>query len=109
MKIAVTSASGKLGASIVEHLIDEIGKEQVIGIARTPEKAQYLGVEIRQGDYNNRQDFDTALKGVDAVLLVSGMDEPQKRIVQHRHVIEAAKANGVKKNSIYKYHWSRRK
>ena len=97
MKIAVTSASGKLGASIVEHLIDEIGKEQVIGIARTPEKAQYLGVEIRQGDYNNRQDFDAALKGIDAVLLVSGMDEPQKRIVQHRHVIEAAKANGVKK------------
>lgn len=97
MKIAVTSASGNLGASIVEHLIAEIGKEQVIGIARTPEKAKHLGVEIRKGDYNNREDFDAALKGVDAVLLVSGMDDPQKRIVQHRNVIEAAKANGVKK------------
>ncbi|UMB53055.1 SDR family oxidoreductase [Lutibacter sp. A64] len=97
MKIAVTSTSGKLGASIVRHLIDEIGKEQVIGIARTPEKATYLGVEIIKGDYNNKQDFDVALKGVDAVLLVSGMDEPQKRIIQHRNVIEAAKNNGVKK------------
>lgn len=97
MKIAVTSTSGKLGASIVKHLIDEIGKEQVIGIARTPEKATHLGVEIRKGDYNNKQDFDVALKGVDAVLLVSGMDEPQKRIIQHRNVIEAAKNNGVKK------------
>lgn len=97
MKIAVTSASGKLGASIVQHLIQEIGKENVIGIARTPEKAQHLGVEIRKGDYNSREDFDLALQGVHKVLLVSGMDEPQKRIQQHRNVIEAAKANGVKK------------
>tara|TARA_R110002033_G_scaffold1117_21_gene10734 strand:- start:17029 stop:17883 length:855 start_codon:yes stop_codon:yes gene_type:complete len=97
MKIAVTSASGKLGASIVKHLINLIGKENVLGIARTVEKAAYLGVEIRKGDYNNREDFNSALQGVDAVLLVSGMDEPQKRIQQHRNVIEAAKQNGVKK------------
>lgn len=97
MKIAVTSASGKLGASIVKHLIQEIGKENVIGIARTPSRAQDLGVEIRKGDYNSREAFDLALQGVDAVLLVSGMDEPQKRIQQHRNVIEAAKANGVQK------------
>ncbi|HDZ05981.1 hypothetical protein LCGC14_0121740 [marine sediment metagenome] len=97
MKIAVTSASGKLGASIVKHLINLIGKENVIGIARTVEKATYLGVEIRKGDYNSREDFNSALQGVDAVLLVSGMDEPQKRILQHKNVIEAAKQNGVKK------------
>lgn len=97
MKIAVTSASGKLGASIVNHLIKEIGKENVIGIARTPEKATHLGVEIRKGDYNNKSDFDIALQGVNAVLLVSGMDEPQKRIEQHRNVIEAAKKNDVTK------------
>lgn len=97
MKIAVTSASGQLGSAIVKQLIKEIGKDNVIGIARTPEKAKHLGVEIRKGDYNNRPDFDKALQGVDAVLLVSGMDEPQKRIQQHRNVIEAAKSNGVKK------------
>ncbi|WP_111710014.1 SDR family oxidoreductase [Lutibacter citreus] len=97
MKIAVTSASGKLGASIVKHLINLIGKEQVVGIARTPERAQYLGIEIRKGDYNDEQEFNVALKGIDAVLLVSGMDDPQKRIEQHRNVINAAKQNGVKK------------
>ncbi|MDO6819119.1 SDR family oxidoreductase [Zobellia sp. 1_MG-2023] len=97
MKIAVTSASGQLGSSIVKHLIDAIGKDNVIGIARTPEKAESLGVEIRKGDYNNREDFDVALKGVNAVLLVSGMDDPKKRIQQHRNVIDAAKANGVRK------------
>ncbi|MBC8769862.1 SDR family oxidoreductase [Arenibacter sp. BSSL-BM3] len=97
MKIAVTSASGQLGAAVVKQLIKEIGKENVIGIARTPEKAKHLGVEIRKGNYNNRQDFDRALQGVDAVLLVSGMDDPKKRIEQHRNVIEAAKQNGVQK------------
>ncbi|WP_203458828.1 SDR family oxidoreductase [Lacinutrix sp. WUR7] len=97
MKIAVTSASGKLGASIVKHLVHLIGKENVIGIARTPEKAVHLGVEIRKGDYNSREQFDGALNGVDTVLLVSGMDTPDKRIIQHRNVIEAAKQNGVQK------------
>ncbi|PWJ58432.1 NAD(P)H dehydrogenase (quinone) [Dyadobacter jejuensis] len=97
MKIAVTSASGHLGKAIAQKLIKELGKDKVIGIARTPEKAQDLGIEIRKGDYNNRADFDDALEGIDAVLLVSGMDEPSKRIQQHRNVIEAAKHNGVKK------------
>ncbi len=36
MKIAVTSANGKLGSAIVKQLIAEMGKENVIGIARTP-------------------------------------------------------------------------
>ncbi|SMG46827.1 SDR family oxidoreductase [Arenibacter troitsensis] len=97
MKIAVTSVSGQLGASIAKALIQEIGKENVIGIARTPEKAKDLGVEVRKGDYNSREDFDAALKGVDKLLLVSGMDHPQKRIQQHRNVIEAAKLNGIQK------------
>lgn len=97
MKIAVTSANGQLGSAIVQKLIKEIGKENVIGIARTPEKAKHLGVEIRKGDYNNRQEFDKALQGINIVLLISGMDEPQKRIQQHRNVIEAAKQNGVSK------------
>lgn len=97
MKIAVTAASGHLGSTIVEHLKLAIGKENVIGIARTPEKAAFLEVEIRKADYDNKADFATALKGVDAVLLVSGMAHPDQRIQQHRNVIEAAKENGVKK------------
>lgn len=97
MKIAVTSVSGQLGAAIVKQLMQEIGKENVIGIGRTPHKAEHLAIEIRQGDYNSRAQFDKALRDVDAVLLVSGMDKPQNRIQQHRNVIEAAKTNGVKK------------
>ncbi len=97
MKIAVTSANGQLGTAIIKQLINENGNENVIGIARTPEKAKHLGIEVRKGDYNNREDFDHALKDVDRVILLSGMDAPDKRIQQHRNVIEAAKQNGVRK------------
>ena len=97
MKIAVTTASGNLGSTIITQLKQEVGTENVVGIARTPAKAEHLGIEIRKGDYNNKTDFDLALKGVDAVLIVSGMDHPEKRIQQHRNVIEAAKKNGVSK------------
>ena len=97
MKIAVTAANGKLGSSVVKGLSKDIGKENVIGIVRTPEKASHLGIEVRKGDYNGREDFNSALIGVDSVLLISGMDDPQKRIQQHRNVIGAAIQNGVKK------------
>ena len=97
MKIAVTSASGQLGAAIARQLVQDMGRDNVLAIARTPENAAHLGLEVRKGDYDNRQDFELALQGVDAVLLVSGMAAPQDRIQQHRNVIEAAQSCGVKK------------
>lgn len=97
MTIAVSSASGQLGSTIVKALLKEVTHQKVIAIARTPERAEHLGVEVRAGNYNDREQFNAALKGVDVVLLVSGMDEPKKRIEQHRNVLEAAKQNGVRK------------
>lgn len=96
-KIAITAASGQLGGEIVKATSLLIGKENVIGLARTPAKAYSLGVEVRPGDYNNREELEVSLQGVDTVLLVSGMDTPDKRIGQHRNVIEAAKVAGVTK------------
>lgn len=97
MRIAVTAASGSLGRAISLALKKEVGAENIVGIARTPENAKGLGVEIRQGDYNNKEQLVEALNGIDTVLLVSGMDTPEKRIPQHRNVIVAAKEAGVKK------------
>ncbi|MBT8450560.1 MAG: NAD(P)H-binding protein [Deltaproteobacteria bacterium] len=97
MKIAVTTASGHLGSEIVKAAAALIGADNVIGLARTPSKAGHLGVAVRSGDYNDREQLTESLQAIDAVLLVSGMDEPPKRIEQHRNVIEAAKAAGAKK------------
>ncbi|MCY0146270.1 SDR family oxidoreductase [Hoeflea sp. G2-23] len=95
--IAVTAASGQLGRAIVRALTARAGAGTVIGLARTPEKAGDLGGEVRKGDYGDRAGLERSLHGVDVVLLVSGMDEPGKRIGQHRNVIEAAKTAGVRK------------
>ncbi|MEM7062303.1 MAG: SDR family oxidoreductase [Cyanobacteria bacterium P01_B01_bin.77] len=97
MKIAITAASGKLGSAIVKATSLITKKENVIGLARTPAKATQLGVDIRKGDYNNREELEASLQGIDTVLLVSGMDTPDKRIGQHRNVIAASKAAGVTK------------
>lgn len=95
--MAVTAASGSLGSEIVKAVVEIVGKEKVIGLARTPSKADSLGVKIRPGDYGSRSDLTESLKGIDAVLLVSGMDAPEKRIEQHRNVIDAARDAGVRK------------
>jgi NAD(P)H dehydrogenase (quinone) len=75
----------------------KVPKDQIMGLARTPQKAEKLGVEIRPGDYSHKTALIESLKGVDALLLVSGMAAPDKRIIQHQNVIDAAKAAGVGK------------
>jgi NAD(P)H dehydrogenase (quinone) len=95
--IAVTAASGKLGSEIAKASVELVGNQQVIGLARTPAKAAALGIEIRPGDYSAPRQLHASLQGIDALLLVSGMDAPDKRIAQHRNVINAAKAAGVQK------------
>jgi NAD(P)H dehydrogenase (quinone) len=97
MKIAITAASGQLGAAIVKATVNLTSSSDVVALARTPDKAKHLGVEVRPGDYNEPGQLEISLKGIDALLIVSGMDAPEKRIGQHRNVINAAKKAGVKK------------
>jgi NAD(P)H dehydrogenase (quinone) len=97
MKIAVTAASGVLGSTIIKQLLMQLPKEKVVGLARTPERAQNLGVDIRKGDYSDKDELIKSMDGMDIVLLVSGMDAPDKRIEQHRNVINASKEAGVQK------------
>ena len=97
MTIAVTAVSGQLGSAIVRALLDGDVAEPVIGLARTPSNVGDLGIEIRPGDYADRAQLTASLTGVDTVLLVSGNEEPDARVEQHRNVIEAAKVAGVGK------------
>lgn len=96
-RIAVTAASGHLGAEIVKAAIEVVGKDRVVGLARTPGRAESLDIDIRPGDYDSREELESSLQGVDALLLVSGMDAPERRVDQHRNVIESAKEAGVQK------------
>jgi NAD(P)H dehydrogenase (quinone) len=104
MKIAITTASGQLGRAIICELKKYTDLSNIIGIARTPEKAEDLGIEIRKADYNDKNAFVKALNGIDIVLIISSNALPNERIVQHINIIEAAKKNDVSKiiyTSIY--------
>ena len=83
-KFAVTAASGKLGAEIVKATIPLVGKDKVVGLARSPANAAHLEVEVRPGDYGSPEQLRSSLQGVDAMLLVPGMAPPDERVVQHR-------------------------
>lgn len=97
MTIAVTAASGQLGRAIIRSLVDRLGPDAVIGLARMPDRAADLDVQIRPGDYDDPVALQASLHGVDTVLLVSGMASPQDRIPQHRNVMDAARKAGVRK------------
>ncbi|WP_290778998.1 NAD(P)H-binding protein [Hoeflea sp.] len=97
MTIAVTAVTGQLGGAIAEALIAMNTGETIIGLARSPAKAKELGIDVRPGDYDDAGQLRASLAGVDTLLLVSGMAAPEDRIGQHRNVINAAKAAGVKK------------
>ena len=51
MTIAITAANGQLGRYIANEAIAKLGRDNVIGIARTPSKASDLGIDIRKGDF----------------------------------------------------------
>lgn len=94
---AVTAVSGHLGRAIAEKLIALPGDASVIGLARTPGKVTGLAIEVRPGDYDRLEQLQASLAGVDALVIVSCMAPPEERIQQHRNVIDAARAAGVKK------------
>ncbi|QKN84089.1 SDR family oxidoreductase [Scandinavium goeteborgense] len=96
--IAITGATGLLGQLVIDNLLKTVSANQLVAIVRNPAKAQALsdkGIVVRQGDYTDETGLKSAFQGVEKVLLISGSEVGQ-RTVQHRHVINAAKAAGVK-------------
>jgi NAD(P)H dehydrogenase (quinone) len=96
--IAITGATGQLGQLVIDNLLKTVAARQLVAIVRNPAKAQALsdqGIVVRQGDYTDEAALKSALQGVEKLLLISGSEVGQ-RAVQHRNVINAAKAAGVK-------------
>ncbi|PSN08959.1 SDR family oxidoreductase [Siccibacter turicensis] len=96
--IAITGATGHLGQLVIEKLLTTVNPQEIVAIVRNPAKAQALsdkGVLVRSGDYNDSAALALALQSVEKLLLISSSEVGQ-RTSQHRNVIEAAKAAGVK-------------
>ncbi|UES44236.1 SDR family oxidoreductase [Roseibium aggregatum] len=95
--IAVTGANGQLGRLVLKHLAC-LTAEPVRALVRSPEKAGDLAtdqVSVVKADYDDSATLPAALEGVERLLLISG-SEVGKRAPQHKAVIDAAKAAGVR-------------
>lgn len=96
MKIAVTGATGQLGRLIIKRLRGKVPASDIVALARAPEKAADLGLEVREADYARPETLGPALAGIDTLMLVSG-NEVGQRAPQHRNLITAAQQAGVRR------------
>lgn len=92
--IGVTGAAGQLGRLVIDRLI--ASGQDVVALARTPEKAQDLGVAVREADYSRPETLDGAFEGVGVLLLISS-NNTGEHAEYHCNVIAAAKAQGVQR------------
>ncbi|MGO1544081.1 MAG: SDR family oxidoreductase [Gulosibacter sp.] len=99
MRIAVTGATGHLGALVIEHLLNRgVAAGDIVAIVRNEAKASGLaakGIKLGVAAYEDEAALTAALDGVDRLVLVSGSEVGQ-RLAQHTNIINAAKAAGVK-------------
>jgi NAD(P)H dehydrogenase (quinone) len=96
--ILVTGATGGLGKATINALSGIVPVNEIVGLARDLTKAAELtdkGIEVRQGDYLDYDSLLDAFKGIDKVVLISAPVFTHRE-TQHRNVINAAKATGVK-------------
>lgn len=97
-KILVTGASGGIGRKTLLHLLKLRPAAHLVGLVRDPAKAgdlAALGIELRRGDYLDRDSLFVALEGVEKVMLVS-THAFTPRNEAHGNVIDAAVAAGVR-------------
>ena len=97
MKIAVSASSGRLGHAVLRALLVETVADNVIAIARSPEKVQVAGIATRSGDYSSLDSMATALAGIDTLVMISAPVGDWDRVLLHRNVINAARQVGVRK------------
>jgi len=96
--IVVTGATGQLGRLVIQALLQKLPASDIVAAVRNPEKAAdlaALGVAVRHADYAQPDTLAAAFSGADKLLLISSSEIGQ-RVPQHRAVIDAAKAAGVK-------------
>src|SRR4051812_42926919 len=89
----VTGVTGALGGLVSRALADAGVALRLL--VRTPGKAPELpGATVERFDYSDQKDCERALSGVETLFFVSGA-ENERRLAQHRSVVDAAAAAGV--------------
>ncbi len=98
MKIAITGASGALGRTTAELLMQTVDPREVVLTTRNPEPLADLaarGAEVRRVDFTDPGTLEGAFAGVERLLLIS-TDAVGSRLDPQRAAIAAAEKAGVR-------------
>ena len=99
-KYLVTLANSHFGSIVINSLLKEVPAKNIIATVRDLKKGEKFkskGIEVRIADYSKPETLKEAFKGVDKLLFISSIPgQPVSRENQHKNVVEAAKACGVK-------------
>ncbi|AGB45884.1 putative nucleoside-diphosphate sugar epimerase [Mesorhizobium australicum WSM2073] len=99
--LLVTGASGQLGRSVINHLLDtfEVPAARIIATTRTPANLADLsarGVTVRGADFDDRASLAQAFAGADRALIISTNELAiQGRREQQLAAVAAARQAGV--------------
>lgn len=98
--IVVTGATGRLGALIVQRLLERVPADRVGVSVRNTERAADLaaqGVRVRRGDFGEPDTLDSAFDGADQVLVVSVDTLGDDAVAQHKTAVDAARRAGARR------------
>jgi uncharacterized protein YbjT (DUF2867 family) len=73
-KLGIFPASGGLGGSTLSHLLGRVPANEVVLVARSPEKLnkeEATGAIVRKADYDNAQTLDHSFDGISSLNLIS--------------------------------------
>jgi len=95
MVVGVTGSTGQLGRLVARHL-SEAGIEQRLLVRRADQAPTLAGATVvSAGTYGDRSAAVAALRGIEALFMVSAAESPD-RLEQHRTFVRAAMAAGVR-------------
>ena len=100
--VLVVGATGNQGGVIIDHILKAHDDVAVRGLTREPdsEAARALvdrGVDVREGDLNDRKTLRPAVDGVDAVIIVTNIWTAgfEKAVRQGKNIADVAADGGV--------------
>lgn len=104
MRYIVTGCDGQLAGRVAANMLKEVSGDQLIftcpDLSRlSKEKVQQwesMGIQVRQANYDNKEEMIQAFTGGDRIYFVSSIINGPKRVQQHKNVIDACVAAGVK-------------
>lgn len=104
MKYVVTGVDGKLAGRVAENMLKEVaGNELIFTCSKLSrlseekkEKWEKAGVSIKEANYDDKVGMIAAFSGGDRLFFISSILNGEKRVEQHKRVIEACKEAGIK-------------